>query len=221
MEEANLALSNQNSSDLSQIQIAQDEIVSGASTRERQTPSKELATKKGSFRKMLSRIGVSSRSLPPLRNSTALDDFKILTQAPDYQLAGVPDSVLPDFWRGVAIKLAHQLDRTRTECIRISRLKAMSDTDLRTLHGDEGENIRRHCIKIIQLPVNERLLLSAKCFASSQAVVLKGRRRMRLIVMSDHVIFDHAVHGPNVSKNSVLVRLDQVSCKCLSPEFGS
>ena len=45
----------------------------------------------------------------------------------DYHLEGVPLQDLADFWQGVAIKMAHQFDRTRTESIRISNLKALTD----------------------------------------------------------------------------------------------
>ena len=43
---------------------------------------------------------------------------------------GVPEELLPDFWQGVALRLAHDFDRTRTEVIRISRLKSLTDTEL-------------------------------------------------------------------------------------------
>ena len=57
-----------------------------------------------------------------------------------------------------------QLDRTRTECIRISRLKALSDTDSLMLVYDEREQLRLACIKKFVLPVTEKLVTAFKCF---------------------------------------------------------
>ena len=49
-------------------------------------------------------------------------------RAADYNISGVNEQSMPQMFQGICFKLAQQLDRTRTECIRISRLRALSDT---------------------------------------------------------------------------------------------
>jgi hypothetical protein len=61
---------------------------------------------------------------------------------------GVPKKDLPAFYRGLAFLLTMQLDRTRTECIRVSRLKSLTDADALMASYDEGEQLRLACIKV-------------------------------------------------------------------------
>ena len=56
-------------------------------------------------------------------------DFDNKIKPADFEIVDVPSPLLPLFYQGLALKMTLQLDRARTECIRISRLKALSDTD--------------------------------------------------------------------------------------------
>jgi hypothetical protein len=56
------------------------------------------------------------------------NEFKPITL--EFRPTGVPEELLVDFWQGVALGLAHEVDRARTEVIRISQLKSLTDTDV-------------------------------------------------------------------------------------------
>jgi hypothetical protein len=69
-------------------------------------------------------------------------------QNQDMHVTGVPEEHLPAFYRGLSLLLTTQLDRTRTECIRVSRLKSLTDTDALMASYDEKERLRLACIKV-------------------------------------------------------------------------
>ena len=102
-----------------------------------------------------------------------------------------------------------QLDRTRTECIRISRLKALSDTDSLMLVYDEREQLRLACIKKFVLPVTEKLVTAFKCFLTIEGT--HKHQRMRVIVLSNFLVLDMAIFGPSIHGSSTMLRLDHVA----------
>ena len=122
----------------------------------------------------------------------------------------VPDLELADFYRGLCLKLTIQLDRTRTECIRLSRLRALTDTDALMEIYDEREQLRLASIKIFGLPGSEKMVLSSKCFLTTEEEGDVHMRR-RLIVLTNFLVMDTAIFGPAISRTgSTLLRLDQL-----------
>jgi hypothetical protein len=69
-------------------------------------------------------------------------------QDEDLEVVDVPKKHLSAFYQGLAFLLTMQLDRTRTECIRVSRLKSLTDADALMASYDEGEQLRLACIKV-------------------------------------------------------------------------
>jgi hypothetical protein len=69
-------------------------------------------------------------------------------QDEDLEVVDVPKKHLPAFYRGLAFLISMQLDRTRTECIRVSRLKSLTDADALMASYDESEQLRLACIKV-------------------------------------------------------------------------
>jgi len=123
----------------------------------------------------------------------------------------VATTELPAFYQALAHKLTLQLDRTRTECIRISRLKALSDTDSLMLLYDEREQLRLASIRIFGLPVSEKMVLLCKCFLTNDEMKTGGQQRMRMIIVTNYVVMDTAVFGPSISKTgSTMLRIDQL-----------
>ena len=149
--------------------------------------------------------------------------------AQDCRVGDADDHALSGLWQGIAIDLALTLERARTEGIRMSRLKALTDRDSLLLLYDEGEQLRLDCIKKFLLPTSEQMVLHSKCFLASEDEVIyriarkivssQGRifsrkgadsKRLRIIVLSDHLVFDLSIFGPSISKASILFRLDQL-----------
>ena len=130
-----------------------------------------------------------------------------LGSLPDYAIAGICLNELPDFFRGYAISLAMQVSRIQAEVIRIGGLRALSDRQTVMIEVDEDENLRKSCIRQFSLPMNERLLLKARCFHKSQAT--KGNKT-RLVVLANYIIFDPAFFGPAISTNAELFPCHQV-----------
>ena len=97
-----------------------------------------------------------------------------------------------------------QLDRTRTECIRISRLKALSDTDSLMLVYDEREQLRLACIKKFVLPVTEKFVTAFKCFLTIEGT--HKHQRMRVIVLSNFLVLDMAIFGPSIHGSSTMLQ---------------
>jgi hypothetical protein len=136
----------------------------------------------------------------------------------DWRVGDVNEGTLAKMWQGVAINLSNTLERARTESIRISRLKALTDqASLMLFHG-ESEQLRLVCIKTFSLPSNEQMNLHAKCFLSSDEEAIRrkhpsitvGGKRLRVIVLSGHVVFDPAIYGQSISSGSFIFRLDQL-----------
>jgi len=69
-----------------------------------------------------------------------------IAKSRDFELAGVSCTSLSDVWQGVALQMAHQFDRTRTECVRVSNLKAISETESLMVMYDEGGQLRQVCV---------------------------------------------------------------------------
>ena len=154
------------------------------------------------MRKFLSPSSFVSRNIKALRVSTFENS--------DMQVEGIPEYSLPLFWQGVALQIAQEYDRSRTECVRISRLKALSDTDSLLLLYDEGEPLRLDCIMMFRLPASEKLVLTSKCYLHSDDLKMFRRKRMRIVILTDHVVLDFAVFGPRLSRRAILLRLDQL-----------
>jgi hypothetical protein len=142
--------------------------------------------------------------------------------ARDWRVGDADEGTLAKMWHGVAINLANTLERARTESIRISRLKALTDQASLMLLYDESEKLRLDCIKKFSLPSNEQMNLHAKCFLSSDEEIIRrkypsiasrkgmGGKRLRVIVLSDHIVFDPEIFGPSISSRSFTFRLDQL-----------
>jgi len=75
---------------------------------------------------------------------------------------GVPTQMLADWYQGLALNLAHEVSRARIECIRISGLKAFNDRQSVMYLEDELEKLRADVIEKFELPVNEKILQTAK-----------------------------------------------------------
>mmetsp|Transcript_29313 Transcript_29313/g.77001 ORF Transcript_29313/g.77001 Transcript_29313/m.77001 type:complete len:1413 (+) Transcript_29313:40-4278(+) len=81
----------------------------------------------------------------------------------DHVVDGLSEAELADFYRGLSVKIATQLSRVQAEAIRIGSLRAFSDRQTVMIEVDEGERVRAECIRRFALPMNERLILKAKC----------------------------------------------------------
>jgi hypothetical protein len=75
---------------------------------------------------------------------------------------------------------------------------------------DEGEQLRQDCVKKFNLPVSEKMVLTSKCFVESVDMRI-GRTRVRLILLTDTLVLDKDIFGPQVNQKSFIFRLDQVS----------
>ena len=96
------------------------------------------ATQRKDFIRFIGRVVPPSNILvrkPPISLQTNLRES-------EFQIKGIPVTILATFYHGVALRMAHLLDQTRTECIRISRLRALSDTESLKLMYDDGEQLR-------------------------------------------------------------------------------
>ena len=143
-------------------------------------------------------------------NLNSLQEHLGLGSLPDYAIAGLSVTELPNFFRGYAISLATQLSRIQAEVIRIGGLRAFSDRQTVMIEVDEDENIRKSCIRQFSLPINERLLLKARCFQQENGG--KGQK-IRLVMLANHVVFDPAFFGPTISANAQLFPCHQVCFK--------
>ena len=115
---------------------------------------------------------------------------------------------MPSFFRGYAISLATQLSCIQADVIRIGGLRAFSDRQTVMIAIDEDENLRKSCIRQFALPMNERLLLKARCFYN------KGQggkgTKMRLILLGNYIVLDPGFFGPSISTNADLIPCNQV-----------
>ncbi len=128
-------------------------------------------------------------------------------------IMGVPREQLHIFYQGLALNLALQVERTQTESLRISGLKALTDTDSLLQICDENEVLRLDCIKIFELASSEQVVLSCKCRLTTDDIRIFGKsyQRMRLILMSNYLVMDAAIFGPKIgAAQSTLLHLDQV-----------
>jgi hypothetical protein len=153
------------------------------------------------------------RHLPTEQNAIAMS-----VHARDWRVGDADEGTLAEMWQGVAINLSKTLERARTESIRISRLKALTDQTSLMLFHCESEQLRLSCIKTFSLPSNEQMNFHAKCFLSSDEEAIRrkhpsitvGGNRLRVIVLSYHVVFDPGIYGPSISPRSFTFRLDQL-----------
>ena len=64
---------------------------------------------------------------------------------------------------------------------------------------------------MFRLPASEKMILSSKCFLTTSDFKIEFRRkRARLILLNDHLVLDFAIFGPSITKNSILIRLEQL-----------
>ena len=144
-----------------------------------------------------------------------MSSFKFVLDTNDLEIAGVSttERMEADFYHGVAIALALQLERASMEYIRITRLVAMTDTDAVFLQHDIREQLLNDCVTAFQLPVTETLVLSCQCrvltcFYGGSSTSTQDPR-MRLIVLSNFIIFDPAVYGNRVERKAMVLRQEQ------------
>jgi hypothetical protein len=82
---------------------------------------------------------------------------------------------------------------------------------------DEGQRVRRHCLERFSLPVNERLILKVKC-----AIRPAGGGRlsnMRLVILTNFVVFDPAFYGPTVGPKATCYSCYQATALPCLAEF--
>lgn len=143
-------------------------------------------------------------------------DYDNVIRLEDIEIAGVPTTQdLSAFYRGLAHKLALQLDRTQTECIRLSLLKALTDTDALMLLSGGSEQLRLDIVRALNLPVSEKIILTCKCYLTTEDMEMFGdhRKHMRLVLMSNYLIMDSAIYGPQMDHStagSIVLRIDQI-----------
>lgn len=141
-------------------------------------------------------------------------------------MEGCPDCVLYDFYRGLSVMLGRQLSRIQMETIRIGNLKNLNDEQSILADQDRVEMLRTSVINTFGLPMNEKLLTSAKCHfkrlpirSHSQSPWEGGsklpmhefrNRRMRLIILSNSLVIDPAFYGPEVSAKSSIFQVRQL-----------
>ena len=113
---------------------------------------------------------------PPTQTSTAssggVDRFNArfsptsgsVVSLADIGVDGVPKRMLADMYQGLALNLAHELSRARIEAIRLSGLKAFNDRQSVMYLEDEIEKLRADVIEKFELPVNEKILQTAKAY---------------------------------------------------------
>ena len=140
---------------------------------------------------------------------SSLQEHLGLGSTPDYTVAGLTVSELPNFFRGYAISLATQMSRIQADVIRIGGLRAFSDRQTVMIDVDEDENLRKSCIRQFSLPMNERLLLKARCFHKANG---SSGSKMRIVLLANYVIFDPAFYGPSISANGEIFPCQQVIC---------
>lgn len=134
---------------------------------------------------------------------------------------GLDDSNLDVFYRGLSVMLARNLSRIHMETIRIGALEAFNDRQSVLADQDEIELLRTSAIRTFNLPMNEKLLTSAKCHFRrlpnknispkrlSAARDFKDRK-MRLIILSANILFDPEFYGPQVGPKSHIIPLRQL-----------
>jgi hypothetical protein len=156
-----------------------------------------------------------------------------LTNSADHQddlqhigMENYPDSVLYDFYRGLSVLLGRQLSRIQMETIRIGNLKGLNDVQSALGDQDRVEMLLTSAIECFKLPMNQKLLTSAKCHCKrlpdrSYFHNPDGRstnlpmeefqdRKMRLIILSNDLILDPAFYGPEVSPKSRIFQIRQL-----------
>ena len=152
------------------------------------------------FRKTSVRLDASLGELDQecVRNNRCLPENDL----EECQLVGFPNDVLQDFYRGLSVVLARSLSQCQIEAIRIGSLACLNDQQDVLAKKDEVQLLRTSVIKTFSLPMNEKLIKSAKCdFKPSHEV----SRRMRIIIMSSDVLLDPEFYGPDVSPKSLLI----------------
>mmetsp|Transcript_55748 Transcript_55748/g.116628 ORF Transcript_55748/g.116628 Transcript_55748/m.116628 type:complete len:760 (-) Transcript_55748:1370-3649(-) len=133
--------------------------------------------------------------------------------AGDFDIGGADASELADLYRGLAVNIATHLSRVQAEVIRVGSLRAFSDRQTVMVEMDEGERLRVDCVKRFSLPMNERLLLKAKChYNSTSGSIVRGNSvvKMRLILLANYIVFDPAFYGPKLSATAACYQCSQV-----------
>ena len=126
-------------------------------------------------------------------------------------IRGLPNEDLFNFYQGLALKLAHQLSRTRIDMIRHAGLKAFNDRQSVMYLDDELEKLRTHLISNFGIPVNEKILLASKCMCIQKDASGKiNKIKLRIILMSNSIILDTEIFGPYVSTAAEHIRIDQL-----------
>ena len=98
-----------------------------------------------------------------LGDQPRFDETKVIgLSISDIQICGVPNSLLADMYHGLALDMAHKLSRARIEAVRMSGLKAFNDRQSVMHLEDELQKLRSDCIDKFQLPVNEKIINTAK-----------------------------------------------------------
>ena len=108
--------------------------------------------------------------------------------------------------------LGRRLSRIQIETIRIGDLESFNDRQSILADQDHIENLRNSAISQFLLPMNEKLLKSAKCHLKSREL---KNQKMRIIILTNDILFDPEFYGPEVSPKSCLVpirRLHRSQC---------
>ena len=118
--------------------------------------------------------------------------------------------------------LGRRLSRIQIETIRIGDLESFNDRQSILADQDHIENLRNSAISQFLLPMNEKLLKSAKCHLKRREL---KNQKMRIIILTNDILFDPEFYGPEVSPKSCLVpirrlhrSMQQLSCS-RAPEY--
>eukprot|EP00960_Hanusia_phi_P021878 648446-Hanusia_phi.AAC.3 len=145
------------------------------------------------------------------RRGASMDAVRTQISVSDIAIQGLPNEDLFRFYQGLALKLSHQLSRTRIEMIRHSGLKAFNDRQSVMYLDDELEKLRMHLISYFGIPVNDKILLASKCMCLQKDTSGKvSTKKLRIILLSNSIIFDREVFGPYVSATAEQIRIDQL-----------
>lgn len=98
--------------------------------------------------------------------------------------------------------LGRLLSRIQIETIRIGNLESFNDRQSILADQDHVEKLRNSAISQFLLPMNEKLLMSAKCHLKRHNV---NNQKMRIIILTNDILFDPEFYGPEVSPKSCLI----------------
>lgn len=107
-----------------------------------------------------------------------------------------------DLRRGLSVILGRLLSRIQIETIRIGDLESFNDRQSILADQDHVEKLRNSAISQFLLPMNEKLLMSAKCHLKRHNV---NNQKMRIIILTNDILFDPEFYGPEVSPKSCLI----------------